>query len=256
MPEMPDTDYPPDTDLESVSPPPAPPAGTPSLTSRIGDVVEILLVALAGSVLAPVLLSVLGLPPHEILRSSAVLCTFLAVEATVTLLLLRGLLWWRGENLANLGWGAGRPWAEVKAGLLTIPILFGATFAVGLTFRLLAPDYVTEVNPMLALVHSWKDLALFWLSSIYVGGLKEEIQRAFVLRRFRHLGGPKVGLVIWSLIFGLGHSVQGFDNAFAAGFLGLIFGILYLRRGSLTGPVVAHALYNILTLTVYWLFVR
>jgi membrane protease YdiL (CAAX protease family) len=45
------------------------------------------------------------------------------------------------------------------------------------------------------------------------------------------------------------------DNAVAAGLLGLLFGILYLRRGSLTGPIAAHAAYNLLTLAVYWTFV-
>lgn len=228
---------------------------TTGSASRLADAFEIALVAFAGSVGAPVLLAALGLPPSRILADAASLATFLAVEGTLTLLLVRLLLWWRGEGLPSLGWGAGRPASEVWAGLVTLPVLFGATFAVGLIFRLLLPGYVTHVNPLLNLVRDWSDLGLLCITSIYVGGVKEEVQRAFVLNRFRNLGGPWLGLILWSLFFGFGHMVQGPDNAVAAGILGILFGVLYLRRGSLTAPIVAHALYDVLTLAVYWFFV-
>ena len=94
------------------------------------------------------------------------------------------------------------------------------------------------------------------LSSLYVGGLKEELQRAFVLTRFEeNLGGVAVGLGLWSLFFAFGHVIQGLDNAVAAGVLGLLFGVLFIRRRSVTGPIVAHASYDILTLLVYWKFI-
>lgn len=224
-------------------------------TSRFTDAAEIALVALAGSLGTPVLLAGFGLPPSRVLEGAASLAIFLAVEGTLTLLLVRLLLWWRGEGLPALGWKAGRPSSEVRAGLAALPVLFAATFAVGLMFRLLLPDYVTHVNPLLNLVRDWGDLGLLCITSIYVGGIKEEIQRAFVLNRFRNLGGPWLGLILWSLFFGFGHLVQGPDNAVAAGILGLLFGVLYLRRRSLTAPIVAHALYDVLTLAVYWFFV-
>jgi membrane protease YdiL (CAAX protease family) len=230
-------------------------AATAGFASRFADAIEIAVVALAGSVGAPVLLAALGLPPSRVLEDAAFLAIFLTVEGTLTLLLVRLLLWWRGEGLPALGWGTGRPASEVRAGLAALPVLFAATFAVGLIFRQLLPDYVTRVNPLLNLVRDWNDLGLLCITSIYVGGIKEEIQRAFVLNRFRNLGGPWLGLILWSLFFGFGHLVQGPDNAVAAGILGVLFGVLYLRRRSLTAPIVAHALYDVLTLTVYWFFV-
>ena len=53
------------------------------------------------------------------------------------------------------------------------------------------------------------------------GGLREEVQRAFILHRFeRHLGGAAIGLVVFSVAFGLGHLVQGRDAAVITGLLG------------------------------------
>lgn len=245
----------PEAEVPVTTEPIPPPRTPPTLGSRIGDGVEVIAAAAAGSVATPLLLSVAGFAPQRILESAGTLCLFLAVEATLTLLLMFGLLRWRGENLRAIGWAAGRWTAEVRSGLLWVPLLFLATFANGVLFRWLLPDLVTAENPMLALVREWTDLLLLGLSAVYVGGLKEEVQRAFVLHRFRDLGGPWVGLAVWSIIFGAGHSVQGVDNAVAAGILGLLFGILYLRRGSLTGPITAHAAYNLLTLAVYWAFV-
>ena len=122
------------------------------------------------------------------------------------------------------------------------------------------------------------DLVLFLMSSVYVGGIKEEIQRAFILDRFeRYLGpillwpflpfvnrsisgkeelghrlGAGIGLIVWSILFAVGHAVQGVDSAAGAGVLGLLFGLLYLWRRNLIAPMVAHALFDITTLLIVW----
>ena len=75
-----------------------------------------------------------------------------------------------------------------------------------------------------------------------------------MLTRFqRYLGGSALGLILWSLFFGIGHLPQGIDNAFKAGFLGLLFGILYLWSRGLLAPVLSHALYNVLTIFIFWI---
>jgi membrane protease YdiL (CAAX protease family) len=78
------------------------------------------------------------------------------------------------------------------------------------------------------------------------GGVREEVQRAFVLRRFeRYLGGPVVGLVVFSVAFGAGHIIQGRDVALITATLGAFWGVVYLRRRSVVGPVVSHSLFNV-----------
>ena len=82
---------------------------------------------------------------------------------------------------------------------------------------------------------------------ILAGGVREEMQRAFLLRRFeRHLGGARVGVVILSIGFGLGHIVQGWDAVIATGLLGAFWAMLYLRRRSIVAPLVSHAGFNAL----------
>ena len=80
---------------------------------------------------------------------------------------------------------------------------------------------------------------------VLAGGVREELQRAFIIHRFRQrLGGGLVGLAVYSLLFGLLHFDQGWDVAIAVGSLGLLWGILYIRRGSAVMSMTNHASFN------------
>ena len=80
----------------------------------------------------------------------------------------------------------------------------------------------------------------------YPGGFREEMQRAFVLHRFeQYLGGAAVGLIVFSIGFGLGHALQGWDATVMTGILGAFWGIVYLRRRSFVAPLVCHAVFNL-----------
>jgi hypothetical protein len=53
---------------------------------------------------------------------------------------------------------------------------------------------------------------------VVAGGIREEVQRAFLLRRFEQwLGGPVVGVIVASIGFGAGHIIQGRDVAVVTG---------------------------------------
>lgn len=224
-------------------------------TSRLSAFFEVILVALAGSFLTQAALSFYGFSTAELLASTRLLFIFLMSEATVTLILIGLFLHARGESFTQIGlkW---RGVAELRVGILAIPLLFASAFLVGAFFQLVLPSYVSTTNPLLELIRDRRDFFFFLISSIYVGGIKEEIQRAFVLVRFeRYLGGVTVGLVLWSMFFAVGHQMQGVDNAAGAGVLGLLFGILYLWRRNLSAPMLAHAVYDVLTLIVFWKFI-
>ena len=225
--------------------------------TRVLALIEVAIVAVSGSLLARTVLQVLAFPPHQIWENTPTLFLFMVVEATITLMLVGFFLRMGGESWRSLGWRGQGVAREMGFGLATVPVLFGSTFLVGTFFHVFLPEQISESNPLLELVQTKTDLALFLISSLYVGGIKEEIQRAFVLRRFeRFLGGLPTGLVLWSIFFGAGHAVQGFDNAVGAGVLGLLFGLLYLVRGSVVAPIWAHALYDMITLGVFWFLMR
>ncbi len=100
-------------------------------------------------------------------------------------------------------------------------------------------------NPMEGLIRSPLDALLFAVVAIVAGGLREEIQRAFILRRFeQHLGGGWLGLAAFSIVFGLGHYIQGWDAAIVTAVLGAIWGALFLLRRSIVPAVISHAGFN------------
>jgi len=85
-----------------------------------------------------------------------------------------------------------------------------------------------------------------------VDSVREEVQRAFLLRRFeRWLGGGRVGVIVTSVSFGLGHKIQGLDAAVATSVLGGFWAFIYLRRRSVVAPVVSHSGFNLLQLAQF-----
>ena len=242
---------------------------------RFLAVPELLLVVLAGSLLVQIAFLVTG---TDVMGDSWTVVLFMASEATLALILIVFLLRRRGETLSELGWAFENISREVLWGIAFVPLLFISTIVVNIFFQAFLPQYVSTANPLLDLVETPGDLALFLMSSLYVGGIKEEIQRAFVLDRFeRYLGpillwpflpfldrsnsrreevsrrlGVVVGLILWSIFFAVGHAVQGVDSAAGAGILGLLFGLLYLWRRNLIAPMVAHTFFDVTTLLVVW----
>jgi membrane protease YdiL (CAAX protease family) len=181
------------------------------------------------------------------------LAAYLMTESAVTFLILWILMKARGETLRELGLCLRKWKPNVFTGILAAPCLIVVSGIVGRAFQLFVPEYALEKNPMIEMVSSPRQLTLFILAGIIAGGVKEELQRAFILCRFRrHLGGAGVGLVVWSLAFGVGHYAQGAQGVCAAAILGFVFGVLYLMRGNLVLTITAHAVYNTLTLLVYW----
>ncbi|MGE5837133.1 MAG: CPBP family intramembrane glutamic endopeptidase, partial [Acidobacteriota bacterium] len=80
---------------------------------------------------------------------------------------------------------------------------------------------------------------------VLAGGVREELQRAFILHRFeQRLGGVRLGLVLFSVSFGLMHVNQGLDAALAVGLLGVIWGVLYVIRRSAIMAMTNHAGFN------------
>jgi membrane protease YdiL (CAAX protease family) len=152
-----------------------------------------------------------------------------------------------GESVTEqlFGWRPRR--REFMLGLALIPASFFVVIGVLVIVQLVAP-WLRNVphNPLQDLVRNRWDAVIFAFVVMIAGGVREEIQRAFVLRRFeRYLGGGALGLLIFSALFGLGHLEQGYDVAFATAVLGAFWGAIYLHRRSVLGPMVGHAGFNL-----------
>lgn len=228
----------------------------PSLVDRLVAFLEVAIVGVGATFLLVQVMQAFGISQESLLNDVRILVLYLILEALITLLLIFLLLGLRGEGWSTL---APNPTtsAELKYGIAVLPLLVVTVLVSGLLFQWFLPDWVTQENPVLNLLQQPLDLLLFLLSSIFAGGIKEEIQRAFVLVRFeKFLGGSLIGLVFWSAVFGLGHLSQGADNAVRAALLGLVLGLIYLRRRNPVACMAAHALYDIAVVLFTWFVLR
>jgi len=153
-----------------------------------------------------------------------------------------------GERATAVLFGRRKPTTEALLGLALLPLCFLVIAAAALTIEAVAPWLRNpDGNPLAQLLRRWPDILVFTAVAVLAGGWREELQRAFVLHRFRtHLGGPVLGLVLFSVAFGAGHIVQGADAAILTALLGALWGAVYLRRLSVVAPMVCHAAFNII----------
>ena len=226
----------------------------PTWVERVQALLEVLLLGgLVSSYVAIVPLQLLGAEERRFLKDARWITGFVIMEAAVALMLVLALLHIHRQKPSHLGLHAAAWRKNVAIGVALVPLLFLINGIVALLIRRFLPAFYMEDNPLIQTIRTPRDLALFLTAVLFAGGLKEEIQRAFILTRFRdYLGGPSVGLLLWSIAFGAQHYVQGVQGAVAAALFGMVFGIVYLVRNSLVGPIVAHGIYDAAALLGYW----
>jgi membrane protease YdiL (CAAX protease family) len=180
---------------------------------------------------------------------SASFVFFLSLTDTVFLLgLILLFLWAHNERARDIFLGTRPIGREVRLGL---PLTLGA-FAIAASVLLIvqqvAPGlHTVPRNPMQDLIRTPLNVAMFAVLAVVAGGVREELQRAFLIHRFEGwLGGKGVGVVAASAAFGVGHVVQGVDAALAIGLIGAFWAIVYLRRRSVIAPLVSHSCFNLL----------
>ncbi len=199
-----------------------------------------------------------GLQPFGIDGLSlAFVVTLSLVDAAVLIVLILSFLWIHREAPRDLFLGARPIGQESMAGMFLIPVVILGVLAAFVFIEQFAPwlHNVPE-NPLEALIQSRGDAWLFGTVTVVAGGVREEMQRAFILRRFeQHLGGAVLGLVVFSLAFGAGHLIQGWDAAVITALLGAFWGVTYLIRRSIIAPVVSHSGFNLAEIIRYLAYV-
>ncbi|MCX6538938.1 MAG: CPBP family intramembrane metalloprotease [Acidobacteria bacterium] len=234
-------------------------ATPPTLAARVSALVEVVLASgFPTQVAIGLLLVGAGLDAHAPggRLSMTYVVTLWLVDAVVLVGLIVALVRLRGERLSVLLFGTRSILREAGLGLALVPVVFGLVIGALVTVRLLWPGlHNVAINPFEDLIQSRSDAAILATVAVLSGGIKEELQRAFVLRRFeQHLGGARVGLVIFSVVFGAGHFIQGWDVGVVTTLLGLFWGILYLKRGSFTASAVSHSGFNVAQIVQFVVF--
>jgi membrane protease YdiL (CAAX protease family) len=227
--------------------PPLPSPRRPPLPRWLALLQTLLVCGIPTQVLVAVLLAVVfGMPFDPANLSFAFFATLSIVDTVLVLVLIGVFLTASGEAPGRVFLG-GRPWRrEAIRGLLLLPVVFLGVTLVVLTVRALVPwMHNVERNPLENFMDTPLEAVAFVVIVIVAGGVREELQRAFILHRFeQRLGGAVVGLVLFSAAFGLLHIDQGYDSAVGIGLLGLLWGTIFIRRGSVVAPMVNHASFN------------
>ena len=178
--------------------------------------------------------------------------TVVMLDSVILLTLIWLLLRRQGLRPLDVLIGPRPVWREAALGLSLIPLILILVGALMLGLRAVAP-WLHNVpdNPLTSLVSTRAGLIASIVVGIVAGGVREEVQRAFLLRRFQDsLGGRGVGLVVTSLAFGLGHTLQGWDAAIITAVLGGAWGLLTLARGGAVASIAGHAGFDAVQLLI------
>lgn len=187
---------------------------------------------------------------------------FVVALSLLDTVLLVGLmtffLYAHGERPRDVFLGSRPVVPEASYGVPLILVALALAIATLATIQHYVPSLHTVArNPLQDLIGTPLNAWLFALVVVVAGGIREELQRAFLLRRFEQsLGGTRIGVVVVSLAFGSGHLLQGMDAAVATGLLGAFWGVVYLRRRSVIAPIVSHAGFNLLQIGQFLLVGR
>src|SRR5262249_39555540 len=161
--------------------------------------------------------------------------TLSLVDTAVLIGLIFFLLKKHGERPRDVFLGSRPIAGEIRLGLPMTLVVFAIAVAVLGIVQFVAPSlHNVPQNPLQEMLRRPRDAGLFAIVVVIAGGVREEIQRAFILHRFDEwLGGAYVGVVVWSIVFGLGHLMQGRDVALTTAVMGAFWAIVYVRRRSI-----------------------
>jgi len=226
---------------------------------RLGALFEVLLCSdFPSQLFIGQVLMLLGVRPFTsgYRYSATFIVTLSLTDAVVLVGLVLAFLYVHGERARDVLFGRQPAWREAILGLLLIPVVYILAVVVLATLQQLAPAlHNVPHNPLESLIRTPADALLFALVAVVSGGIREEVQRAFILHRFeQHLGGGPLGLVVFSVVFGAGHVIQGWDAAVTTATLGAFWGVIYLVRRSIAAPMVSHSGFDLAEIIRYTLY--
>jgi membrane protease YdiL (CAAX protease family) len=168
------------------------------------------------------------------------------LDTALVAILIRLFLVFSNETSRDVYLGRRPVGGEIARGLALVPVTFLLVVGLVTLVRAVAPWlHNVKVSPLEAFMRNPLDAAIFMVVVVLAGGVREELQRGFILHRFgQRLGGMWVGNLTFGLAFGLLHFDQGWDIALVIGLLGLAWGAFFIRRGSVVLSVANHAGFN------------
>jgi membrane protease YdiL (CAAX protease family) len=226
-----------------------PPSGVVDWRERATALIEILLCSSVPTQFAiSAILGLAGIRPEDAAGhlSLTFVVTLTLTDTAILIAMMMFFIHVHGETARATWFDTTHTFRESLIGLATVPLVFVGVGIMLNAIRLFAPSlHNVEKNPLEQLAATPGQAAVFSLVAIFAGGVREELQRAFMLRRFeQYLGGATLGVWILSVAFGLLHAMQGWDAVVTTATLGAFWAWMYLQRRNSVGPIVSHAGFN------------
>lgn len=186
---------------------------------------------------------------HQLPSTFSEFAVAIAIKKLIVIAVIFALLELAGEGFDALGL-TSKEWPRRLGVGLAIGTAMFLVFNVGLASVLgtMFPRAPTSGVSVMDYFQAPANLLLWLPISVFAGGVVEELQRIFVITRFEQwLGraGLVLGVVLSSVMFGVGHLYQGVGIAIATGVSGAVLALVYLRRRSALEPIAAHAISDV-----------
>lgn len=155
--------------------------------------------------------------------------------------------WCKGESLTRIGWRWRAYPREVLLGVvLFVPMnIAGSVIEKGLIHL----GFSSPAAPLPALQTSGTlfDSLLGLVLVVVVAFAEETMFRGYLILRFQELTSSEtLAVILATIIFAFGHGYEGAAGVGTVAFLGLVFALVYLWRGSLVAPMTMHFLQDFL----------
>lgn len=226
---------------------------------RLGAVVEVIICSgYPSQILLMLVLRGFGMHMKTTagLWSPPFIFTLSLIDAALVIGLVLFFLRAHHESAWSVLFGGGHLLREAVLGIAVLPAIFMFAVLVLVTILRFAPHLHNVLhNPLEDMLRNRGDALMFAAVVMIAGGVREEIQRGFIIHRFgQYLGGAGWGVALYSVVFGLGHWEQGTDAMIVTAALGAAWALLYVVRGSIVASMVSHAGFNLGQLLKYLAF--
>ena len=164
-------------------------------------------------------------------------------------------IWRNNEPVSRIGWAFINRRKDVLLGMgLFVPFFFGTNL---LDQALQATGFSSPSTPLPTDMVA-RDVIQYLLASTLVAVValtEETVFRGYLILRLGAVtGSPFLAVLLSAVIFSIGHGYEGSAGVITVGFMGLVFGLVYLWRQSLTAPVVMHFLQDFIGIVLVPLF--
>jgi len=163
------------------------------------------------------------------------------------------LLKFQKENLKQFIFKSGRNLKKqlfFGLGLGTV-IAILALFVIGPIVSKLIPAQPKNAIDFSQYFTDLNHLPLWLILVIFKGGISEELWRTFGLVQFQKKFGNTglyIALILGSFVFAMGHYYQGIDSVVTSGIGGVIYGMVFIKRGSSFEVIIAHGFRDVISI--------